>query len=154
MKFGTCTQSCGRAVQQARAKSSLYYFCAVCSAPGVFRFKLLNQAYAAKRIQDWPLKLPLKNVTIKALGDLTWGDLHTSGELHFLPGQYNRPYSRALCFMAKMALMNSRMESWDRPEDIDSAAGEFEYMSDDGKVASTIAWVQGLCDDLRAPDQQ
>ena len=100
------------------------------------------------------MKPPLKSVSSKALGDLTWGELHASGELHFLPGQYNRPYRRALCFMAKMALMNSRLESWDRPEDVDSAATEFEYMSDEGKVAATTAWVESLRDDLRESDQQ
>jgi len=128
-------------------------FCFASPAPDVFKFTLLDERYSHQRIQDWPLgKKPLKSITQHRLGDMTWGDLHATARLQFLPTQCGRPYRRALCFMARMALLNSSMQSWVRPDDVDSQADEFDYMSEDGKIEATIAWINDLRDDIKARD--
>lgn len=125
----------------------------MCAAPDVFKFTLLDESYSHQRVRDWPLgKKPLKSITQHRLGDMTWGDLHATAQLQFLPTQCGRPYRRALCFMARMALLNSSMQSWVRPDDVDSQADKFDYMSEDGKIEATIAWINGLRDDIKATD--
>lgn len=81
---------------------------------------------------------------------MTWGHLHATGQLQFLPGNAGRPYRRALCFMAHMALLSSSQRSLVRPDDVDSQADEFDYMSEDGKIEETVAWINHMKIDHKA----
>lgn len=126
-------------------------FCFAYAAADTFKFKLLDNAYFNKRVQDFPVgSKQLKQSTKAALGQLTWGHLHTSAVITFQPGIAGRPYRRALSLMAKVMLVvaDDRWErgAWEQPEDVDPDDREFDYGSEGSNTENTVAWIQAARD--------
>jgi hypothetical protein len=83
----------------------------LCAGGDDYTFRLLDASLADVCVQDYARVSGRKSSqwladsTARAvLGNLTFGDLHQNGHLHFTPGSANRPSKRALCFMAKLYL--------------------------------------------------
>jgi hypothetical protein len=130
----------------------------LCAGGDDYRFRLLDASLVNVRVQDyarysgrkrsqWLTSIEAQNV----LGNLTFGQLHQGGNLHFTPGSANRPSKRALCWMARVYLhfAAKRMPEEQPPSEV--LDEDFDFWSEGSEGGDYKAKVTAWLDSSLAP---